>query len=52
MTNKIICSNQEISEDFSLNILFNVPLGLLDPNHPAINQNLQKKFFTTVIIKN
>lgn len=51
MTNKIICSNQEISEGFSRNILFNVPLGLLDPNHPAINQNLQKKFFTTVIIK-
>ena len=41
MTNKIICSNQEISEDFSLNILFNVPLSLLDPNHPAINQNLR-----------
>lgn len=43
MSNKIILSNQEIEKDASLEILFGGPLGLLDPHHPAVDPELQKR---------
>ena len=44
MSNKILCSNQEIQADPELRKIFDVPpLGLLDPSHPAINESLKKK---------
>ncbi|MGR3047241.1 hypothetical protein ABMY01_23290, partial [Vibrio vulnificus] len=43
LTGKIICSNQEVQADPELGALFNVPVGFLDPNHPAIDENLKKQ---------
>ena len=43
MSDKIILSNQERASDPSLEILFGGPLGLLDPNHPAVDSELQKR---------
>lgn len=43
MSTKILCSEQEIQEDPELRTLFNVPLGLLDPNHSSIDENLKKQ---------
>lgn len=43
MTEKIIISEQERSTDISLEILFSGPLALLDPRHPAVDENLQKQ---------
>ncbi|WP_088887643.1 hypothetical protein [Diaphorobacter nitroreducens] len=43
MTQKIIISEQERSTDISLELLFSGPLALLDPRHPAVNENLQKQ---------
>lgn len=39
----IITSTQERANDISLEILFSGPLSLLDPRHPAIDENLQKQ---------
>lgn len=43
MTDKVIISNEEKQADFQLEILFSGPLGLLDPRHPAVSEDLQKK---------
>lgn len=43
MVDKIIISDQEKTTDISLEILFSGPLSLLDPRHPAIDEDLQKK---------
>jgi len=52
MTGKVIISNEEKRADFQLEILFSGPLGLLDPRHPAVSEDLQKRFFMTAITTN
>ena len=43
MTDKLIISNEEISADSQLSLLFSSPLGILDPRHPSINEELQRR---------
>lgn len=43
MTDKIIISDEEKHADVELEILFSGPLSLLDPRHPAVSEELQKK---------
>ncbi|MBK1851644.1 hypothetical protein FE845_09845 [Marinobacter sp. 1-4A] len=43
MSTKILCSNQEIQSDPELRAMFDVPVGLLDPNHISIDENLKKQ---------
>jgi len=43
MSNTIILSNEERRTDSTVEMLFNIPLGFLDPNHLGIDESLQKK---------
>jgi hypothetical protein len=42
MGNLIVFSNQEKQEDTELDLLFNIPIGFIDPNHPDISVEMQK----------
>ncbi len=43
MTGNLIISSQERCEDVDLELLFSVPIALLDPNHPAIDKRIQEQ---------
>jgi len=38
----IVLSSQERQEDSELELLFNIPIGLIDPNHPSISLEAKK----------
>jgi hypothetical protein len=42
MSNLIVLSNQEKQENPALNLLFNIPIGFMDPNHPGVSVKAQK----------